>query len=71
MNFQAIKGMRDFYPQDMEVRNHIFRAWREVSSRNGFVEYDSPILESLDPLNGDATMGEEIVDMPVFAACAP
>lgn len=60
MHFQAIKGMRDFYPQDMEVRNHIFRAWRQVSLRNGFVEYDSPILESLDLYR--AKSGDQIVE---------
>ena len=60
MHFQVLKGMRDFYPQDMAVRNHIFRGWREVSLRNGFVEYDSPILEALDLYR--AKSGDEIVE---------
>ncbi len=60
MRFQVLKGMRDFYPQEMSVRNHIFRGWREVSLRNGFVEYDSPILESLDLYR--AKSGDEIVE---------
>ncbi len=48
MKFQAIKGMRDFYPEDMAVLNWIRDAWRRVSVRNGFAEYDGPIMEYLD-----------------------
>ncbi|UCG32066.1 MAG: histidine--tRNA ligase [Phycisphaerales bacterium] len=59
MKFKAIKGARDFYPPDMEVRNAIFDAWREVSLRNGFVEYDGPTLEYLDLYT--AKSGDEIV----------
>ncbi len=59
MKFQAVKGTRDFYPDDMAVRNAIFDAWRRVSLRNGFVEYDGPIFEYLELLT--AKSGEEIV----------
>ncbi len=59
MKFQAVKGTRDFYPADMAALNVIFDAWRRVSRRNGFVEYDGPILEHLDLLT--AKSGEEIV----------
>lgn len=48
MKFQAVKGTRDFYPQEMRVRNWIIDAWRRVSLRNGFEEYDAPIFEYLD-----------------------
>ncbi|HOF19277.1 MAG TPA: ATP phosphoribosyltransferase regulatory subunit, partial [Phycisphaerae bacterium] len=46
--FQNVKGTRDFYPEDMRVRNWIADAWRRVSLRNGFEEYDAPIFEYLD-----------------------
>jgi histidyl-tRNA synthetase len=59
MKFQAVKGTRDFYPEDMAVRNWIVRAWREVSLRNGFEEYDGPIFEYLDLFK--AKSGEGIV----------
>ena len=58
MRFQAVKGMRDFYPDDMRVRNWIVDTWRRVSLRNGFEEYDAPILEHLDLLA--AKSGQEI-----------
>jgi histidyl-tRNA synthetase len=48
MKFQAVKGMRDFYPEDMAVLNWILSGWRRVSLRHGFQEFDSPILEYLD-----------------------
>ncbi len=48
MKFQAPKGTRDFYPEDMAWRRYLEDAWREVSIRNGFEEVDGPIFESLD-----------------------
>ena len=46
--FQSVKGTRDFYPDEMRLRNYITDAWRAVSLRNGFEEYDAPIFEYLD-----------------------
>jgi histidyl-tRNA synthetase len=48
MKFQAVKGTRDFYPEDMAVRNWIFERWHRVARRSGFVEVDGPIFEYLD-----------------------
>jgi histidyl-tRNA synthetase len=48
MKFIPVKGTRDFYPEAMRMRNWISETWREVSLRNGFEEYDSPIFEYLD-----------------------
>jgi len=47
MKIQAVKGTRDFYPEDMIKRNFITDLWKQVSLRNGFVEYDGPIFEHL------------------------
>lgn len=59
MRFQAVKGTRDFYPEDMAIRNWIVKSWRDVSLRNGFEEYDGPIFEYLDLFK--AKSGEGIV----------
>jgi histidyl-tRNA synthetase len=59
MKFQSVKGTRDFYPEDMAVRNWIVNAWRQVSARHGFEEYDGPIFEYLDLFK--AKSGEGIV----------
>jgi histidyl-tRNA synthetase len=46
--FNALPGFRDFYPEDLAVRAHIMRTWREVARRYGFQEYDGPPLEALE-----------------------
>jgi histidyl-tRNA synthetase len=48
MQGTALPGFRDFYPDDLALRNHIFATWRSVARRYGFEEYDGPPLESLD-----------------------
>lgn len=60
MKFQAVKGTRDFYPEEMRVRNWILDTWRKVSLRNGFVEYDAPIFEYLELFT--VKSGEEIAE---------
>jgi len=60
MKIQAVRGMRDFYPDQMALRNWLTDIWRTVSRRHGFQEYDSPILEYLDLYQ--AKSGDEIVE---------
>jgi len=48
MKFQAPRGTRDFYPEDMAWRNFLAKAWRDASIRNGFEEVDGPLFETLD-----------------------
>lgn len=48
MKIKPVKGTRDFYPEVMRLRNYIIDAWKRVSLRNGFEEYDAPIFEYLD-----------------------
>src|SRR3989441_3165076 len=59
MQGQALPGFRDFSPDELALRNHIFATWREVARRYGFQEYDGPPLEPLE-LYTDKS-GEEIV----------
>ena len=48
MKFQAPKGTRDFFPDQMAWRNYLHDAWRRVSIRHGFEQVDGPIFEALD-----------------------
>jgi len=48
MQGQALPGFRDFYPDELALKNHIFATWREVARRYGFQEYDGPPLEPLE-----------------------
>jgi histidyl-tRNA synthetase len=59
MQTKALPGFRDFYPEDLALRAHIFRTWRTVATRYGFEEYDGPPLEPLDLYT--AKSGDEIV----------
>lgn len=46
--FQSLPGFREFYPDALARRSHIFRLWRQTATAFGFAEYDAPILEPLD-----------------------
>jgi len=59
MQGKALPGFRDFYPEDLSLRNHIFATWRSVAGRYGFEEYDGPPLESLELYTKKS--GDEIV----------
>jgi histidyl-tRNA synthetase len=47
-NFASLPGFRDFYPDDLSIRNYIVETWRMVARRYGFQEYDGPPLEPTD-----------------------
>src|SRR5678809_567224 len=55
----ALPGFRDFYPEQLAVRNYIMSVWRDVAHRYGFVEYDGPPLEPLELYTRKS--GDEIV----------
>jgi histidyl-tRNA synthetase len=59
MQGKALPGFRDFYPEELALRNHIFATWRSVAVRYGFEEYDGPPLEPLELYTQKS--GEEIV----------
>ena len=46
--FQTLPGFRDFDPRDCQMRNYLFETWRRVATRYGFVEYETPLLESTE-----------------------
>lgn len=62
-----LPGFRDFYPEPLpnsdawsaDLRQHIFRCWRETARRYGFREYDGPPVEPLELYTNKS--GSEIV----------
>ena len=42
---QGVRGTRDFYPEDMRLRNWLFDNFIAASLLHGFEEYDAPVLE--------------------------
>jgi histidyl-tRNA synthetase len=59
MQGKALPGFRDFHPEELALRNHIFATWRGVAARYGFEEYDGPPLEPLELYTQKS--GDEIV----------
>jgi histidyl-tRNA synthetase len=55
----AVKGTRDFYPEQMAVRSWLYHSVRAVSESFGYQEWEAPFLESLDLYA--AKSGEELV----------
>ena len=58
ISFEAPRGMRDFYPEDMVWRNKVFDAFRAAGEAAGFQPYDSCVVESYELLARKA--GEEV-----------
>lgn len=65
LSTQPYKGARDFYPEDMRVRNYIFNAWKKVCQKYGYEEYDGPFLESFDIYA--AKSGQELVNEQIYS----
>lgn len=64
LSTQPYKGTRDFYPQEMRLRNWFFGVIRRVLETAAFEEYDGPMLESLDLYA--AKSGEEIATKQTY-----
>jgi histidyl-tRNA synthetase len=61
---QAVKGTRDFYPEEMAFRSWLYGKVREISQRFGYQEYEAPLLERLELYA--AKSGEELVKEQSF-----
>jgi histidyl-tRNA synthetase len=48
MKIEKIKGFRDHYPEDMEVRNYFFKKITNAAENFGYQRIDFPSLEPLD-----------------------
>ncbi len=61
---QPVKGTRDYYPEEMAVRNFLYQTARKVSESFGYQEWDAPFLETIDLYA--AKSGEELVKKQSF-----
>lgn len=61
---QPVKGTRDFYPEQMALRNWLYAKMRKVSELFGYQEYDGPFIEKIDLYA--AKSGEELVKEQAF-----
>jgi histidyl-tRNA synthetase len=58
------RGTRDFFPEQMRLRNYIFSKMAEVSELYAYEPYDGPMLEELDLYR--AKSGEELINDQVY-----
>jgi len=61
---QAVKGTREFYPEQMFLRNFIYEKVREASRLFGYQEWDGPFIEPIELYA--AKSGEELVKKQSF-----
>ena len=64
LSTKPYKGTRDFYPNDMKLRNWFFGKIRAALELAAFEEYNGPMLESLDIYI--AKSGEEIANEQTY-----
>lgn len=61
---QKIKGAREFYPEQMALRNFIYEKVRRASRAFGYQEWDAPFIEPIELYA--AKSGEELVKKQSF-----
>jgi histidyl-tRNA synthetase len=61
---QAVKGTREFYPEEMARRNFIGEKARQAAQSFGYQEWDAPFIETIDLYA--AKSGEELVKEQSF-----
>ncbi|MDP2776211.1 MAG: histidine--tRNA ligase [Anaerolineales bacterium] len=61
---QPVKGTREFYPEQMFLRNFIYGKVRAASQAFGYQEWDAPFIEPIDLYA--AKSGEELVKKQSF-----
>ncbi|HXH29962.1 MAG TPA: histidine--tRNA ligase [Bacteriovoracaceae bacterium] len=59
------RGTRDFFPEQMRLRNYIFKKMAEVSELFAYEPYDGPILEEVDLYF--AKSGEELINEQIYS----
>ena len=61
---QSVKGTREFYPEEMSLRNYVYDKVRSASRAFGYQEWDAPFIETIDLYA--AKSGEELVKKQSF-----
>lgn len=58
---RVLKGFRDYLPDQMILRQRIIAIFRDIFERHGFEPIDTPALEYLDVLTGQAGENEKLM----------
>lgn len=65
LSTDSYKGTRDWYPEDMRLREYIFATWRKVARSYGYEAYDAPLLEPIDVY--EAKSGQELTHEQTYS----
>ena len=65
LNKKPYKGCRDFFPEDMRVRNYFFEHMRRVAESYAYEPYDGPLLEEVELYK--AKSGEELINDQIYS----
>ena len=60
----SVRGTRDYYPEEMAIRNWLYQTIRQVSASYGYQEWEAPLLETIALYA--AKSGEELVNQQSF-----
>ncbi|MGE5378195.1 MAG: histidine--tRNA ligase [Bacteroidota bacterium] len=60
----SVKGTREFYPEEMALRNYLYQNVRAASQSFGYQEWDGPFIEAIELYA--AKSGEELVKKQSF-----
>ena len=57
---ESVRGTRDFYPDDILIRDWLFDIWRRICKSYAYKEYDAPVVEHA--LLWNAKSGDDILN---------
>lgn len=60
----SVKGMREFYPEQLAIRNYLYEKVRRVSQMFGYQEWEGPYVESIELYAGRTS--QELVEKQSF-----
>lgn len=66
LSTEPYKGVRDFYPEDMKVQQHIFDTWSRTAESFGFERYDASVLEPSELYKSKGAENEEMVNEQTY-----
>jgi histidyl-tRNA synthetase len=61
MEFQPVKGTRDFLPEEMRTRQKVLKTVRGVFEKFGFQPLETPAIENWEVLSAKSTGGPEVL----------
>jgi len=61
MDLNPLKGMRDFTPDDMIIRQNVIEKAKRIFEKNGFDPFETPAIESLNVLQGKYGNDEKLI----------